>query len=129
MENFLNRINIYYLNIFISEDIKKKEEYLNKLINIVQKEKNTISIINFIYSLNPQLFSEYLYAHRIQYVLFLTYDTSVIYTLLNIDENHFIKYENNLFTINKLPKNNSINEDIEKLNIITDDQFSDISDW
>lgn len=85
MENFLNRIEICYFNIIQTNDINYKEKYLNNLFKLIQLEHLVLDLINYLYTLNPKKFIDYLYENKMQYILFLTYDLNIISNLIEID--------------------------------------------
>jgi hypothetical protein len=99
MENFFNRLEICKYNLQNTHNISKKESILNNLLVILNREKNTISIINRLYSFCPESFTDYLIYFNFDILLLLTYDLLSISKIIQLDDNYIITVVDNKFKI------------------------------
>lgn len=103
MDIFLNRLEMIYYNTLITKRIEKKEILLNQLIILVKYNRQFTDIINYIYSLDKDLFNEYINKINKPYLILLTYDLQGIADSINLSNDTFISIENNSFHVNFKP--------------------------
>lgn len=99
MENFLNRIEICYYNILHTNDLLKKENILNRLITLFRTERLTNDFMNYLYLIDTDAIINLLIINKLDYLLLLTYDLSIISKILNINDTKKLIFDKGCFRI------------------------------
>lgn len=99
MDLYYNKIDIGYYNMVITKKVDQKVLILNKLLNLLKCNRNTNDLINYIYSINPKNFIEFIKLINKPSLIMLTYDLIEIGKFIEIPENTCITYSNNAINI------------------------------
>lgn len=102
MEYFLNRLELCYYNILLTDRIEQKLTTLNKTCTLLKYFRITMDMFNYLYTLDSELFMNFINNCKKSSLILLTYDLQAIGKSINIPENTYLTY-NGSFHIEYVP--------------------------
>lgn len=109
MEHFLNRLDIFYYNLILTNDINKKELILNKILLLLQHFRITMDMFNFLHKAYPQIFIDFINQCGKPSLILMVYDLNAIGKAIGIPDNTYICTTYNSFRI----EYNNVTESID----------------
>lgn len=109
MNLLINRLDICYNNLLLTNDLDKKEKIINKILIILRYCRTASDLINYLFMSNKEMFYEIIDKFKKPCLILMTYDLRTIGKYINIPDDTTLEYYNNSFHIDYIPKspNNS----------------------
>jgi len=104
MEGFLNKLDICFNNALLTKKTEQKMVILNKILPLLKCCRITTDLFNYLHSLNNELFLNFILNCKKPSFILLTYDLISIGNAINLSEDMYIVYYNNLFYAKYKPK-------------------------
>jgi hypothetical protein len=116
MDQFLNRLEICYYNMILTNLVIKKEKILNDILNLLKYQRLTTDLFNMLYISNPVVYNTFINEIGYPSLILLTYNLLAIEKSINLSKNNFIVFNNNKFYIKYKNYNNDKSDDNDKIN-------------
>ena len=112
MNQILNRLDISFHNLTLTQNNIKKEEILNKVYNMMKCYRFLTDFINHLYMCNSKVFQEFLININKPSLILLIYDLQTIGSSINLSTDTYLTFYNNLFHIEYKPNSPKSNSSI-----------------
>lgn len=98
MDRILIRLDIYAYNLKYTQSIKKKEDILNHLNELIQPLRNAQSILSYMFSID-MCFKSFLIEHNLAHLMLMLFQLEDIAKYINLSDRHLLSYQNDQFKI------------------------------
>jgi hypothetical protein len=109
MDRILIRLDIYAYNLKYTKSIKKKEDILNHLNELILPLRNVQSILSYMFSID-MCFKSFIFEHNLSYLMLMLFHLEDIAKYINLSDKYILTYHDNQFKIVDHPDLNDQNE-------------------
>lgn len=103
MDHLLNRLEISFCNLTLTKNIDQKEAILNKALVLIRYYRIVTDLMHYLYSINPELFQEFITKFNKPSLILLTYDLEAIGKAIGLSNDNYIVFRNNTFHVEYKP--------------------------